>query len=149
MPPKKIVNRTQLVEILWRSRYPIVVPTYVRDFVAPLFLLFPCAFFGLWTLLQDDRSLNLFRGWFLFIGGAGFAAFILMVLLKPSWRQMVIHEDHAQTPFRKISFQDVAQFEGGYTVRIRYKTKSPLGRLRNTLRFAQSLTSRYVASAYG
>jgi hypothetical protein len=48
--------------------------------------------------------LNLFRGWFLFIGGAGFAAFILMALLKPSWRQMVIHEDHAQTPFRKISF---------------------------------------------
>jgi hypothetical protein len=70
----------------------------------PLFLLFPCAFFGLWILLQNDRSLNLFRGWFLFIGGAGFAAFILMALLKPSWRQMVIHEDHTQTPFRKIFF---------------------------------------------
>jgi len=149
VPAKKIVSRTELVEILWRSRYPIVVPTYARDYVVPLFLLIPCACLGLWILLQDNPSLNQFRGWLLLLGGGGFAAFILLALLKPSWRQMVIHEDHAKTPFRKIPFKHVELFEGGYPVRIRYKTRSPLGRLRNTLRFVRSLKNRYVVGAYG
>ncbi|MDA0785474.1 MAG: hypothetical protein O3B37_04205 [Proteobacteria bacterium] len=149
MSSKKAVSRTELVEILWRGRYPIVVPTYARDYVAPLFLLLPCTFLGLWILLQDNPSLNQFRGWLLFLGGGGFAAFILASLVKPGWRQMVIHEDHAQTPFRKISFKDVELFEGGYPVRIRYRNRSPLSRLRNTFRFASSLKSRYVVGGYG
>jgi hypothetical protein len=149
VPPKKIVSRTELVEILWRSRYPIVVSTYARDYVVPLFVLLPCACFGLWILIQDDPSLNLFRGWLLFLGGGVFTAFILIALLKPKWRQMVIHKDYAQTPFRKIPFKDVELFEGGYPVRIRYKTRSPMRRLRNTLRLVRSLKNRYVVGAYG
>jgi hypothetical protein len=37
MAGRKRVTRTQLVEFLWQSRYPIVIPTYRRDYVIPLF----------------------------------------------------------------------------------------------------------------
>ena len=149
MSKKKAVTRTELVEILWRSRYPIFVSTYTRDYIVPIFLLIPCACFGLWILLQDDANLNQFRGWLLFIGGVGLTMFFLLALLKLGWRQMVIHEDHAQTPFRKVFFKDIDQFEGGYPVRIRYKSRNRLGRVRNSLRLSQSITSRYVVGTYG
>lgn len=149
MAGRKRVTRTQLVEFLWQSRYPIVIPTYRRDYVIPLFFLIPCACFGFWILVQDDWALNVFRGWLLFLGGTGFSAFLILTLLLPGWRRMVIHEDHAQTPFRRIHFYDVELFEAGYPVRIRYSTRSPLERFRNRFRLTQSLPSRYVVGSYG
>ena len=146
MARKKRVSRTELVELLWQSRYPIIVPAYIRDYVITFVFVLACACFGGWLLVTGQ---NMFYGLILTLLGGAMAIFCIITLIAPSWRRMVIFEDHASTAIGKISFEHVDQFEGGYPVRIRYKAKSRLGRLRNGLRLTKTLPARYVVGAYG
>lgn len=146
MTRKKPVSRTELVEYLWQSRYPIIVPAYIRDYVITFVFVLACACFGGWLLVTGQ---NIYYGLILTVLGGAMAIFCVITLIAPSWRRMVIFEDHASTALGRISFETVDQFEGGYPVRVRYKADGPLGRLRNSLRFTHSLTSRYVVGTYG
>lgn len=132
MARKNAVSRTELVEILWQRRYPIIVPAYVRDYVMTFVFVLACTLFGGWLLATGQ---NIFYGLILGILGGAMTIFCVITLLVPSWRRMVTHEDHARTALGRISFRDVDQFEGGYPLRVRYKSAGPLGWLRNRLRF--------------